>query len=59
MGREWSGRQGLADVSFYIQNGQTTRSYSMENNMQYPVINHHEKEYEKEYISYVHNYIYN
>ena len=31
----------------------------MENNMQYPVINHHEKEYEKEYISYVHNYIYN
>ena len=27
LGEGWSGRLGLADVSFYIQDGQTTRSY--------------------------------
>ena len=27
--------------------------YSMENSIQYPVTNHHEKAYEKEYIMYI------
>ena len=27
LGEGWSGRLGLADVSFYIQNGKTTRCY--------------------------------
>ena len=38
-------------ANYYIQNGQTTRSYySTGNYIQYPVISHNGKEYERERI---------
>ena len=48
------GGLGLADASYYIENGQPTKSYciaySTGNYTQYPVINHNGKEYEKECV---------
>ena len=37
----WSGRLGLADISFYIYNESTTRSYCI----QYSMINHNGKKF--------------
>ena len=43
------GNLGLADANYFTQDGKTTGSYrSTGNYHQYPVINHNEKEYEKE-----------
>ena len=39
-----------ADAKYYIENGYTTRSYCIQNCIQYPGINHSGKEYEKECI---------
>ena len=45
VGGKWSGRLRSADVSFYIQNGQTTRSCSRE---LYPI------SYDKSMEKYIH-----
>ena len=48
-GLGWSGRVGLADANYYIQNGQMTRSYwySTEKFIQYLIVNHNGKECKK------------
>ena len=46
---------GLADTNYYIQNRLTT-GYSTRNYIQYPIINHSGKEYEKIFI-YTHRYV--
>ena len=49
-GGGWSGRLELTDVSYYIQNGNKMLLYSTGHYIQYPVINHSGKEYEKKFI---------
>ena len=42
---------GLADTNYYVQNvNNKVLPYSTGNYIQYPVINHNGKEYEKEYV---------
>ena len=53
----WSGRLGLAEISSYIKkliNNNNILMYSIENYIQYLMINHNGKEYKKECI-----YMYN
>ena len=42
----WSGKLGVVDVSFYIQNGQTVRPYCIAQVTKFnPMIDHNGKEY--------------
>ena len=51
MGEGWIGSLGLADANYYIDwINNKVLLYSTGNYIQYPVINHHGKEYEKECI---------
>ena len=55
----WSGRLGLAEISSYIKkliNNNNILMYSIENYIQYLMINHNGKEYKKECI-YMYNWI--
>ena len=47
----WSGRLGLVDENYYIEwIKNKALLYTIENCIQYPMINHNEKEYSKKYI---------
>ena len=46
----WSRSLGLADVNYHIEWINKILIYSTGDYIQYPVINHSGKEYEKEYI---------
>lgn len=50
VGKEWGGRLGVADVSFYINIGEMDKQnkillYRTENYIQYPMINYIRKDY--------------
>ena len=49
---------GLADVSFHMWNGQINNKvllYNTENHIQYPMMDHNGKEYEKNYCIHMYN----
>ena len=55
MGEGWTGSLELADINYHIYSLEWIKNkvllYSTENCIQYPVINHNGKEYEKEHRS--------
>ena len=50
MREEWSERVGLADVSYYLQKGYTTRSYCIAQRTIFNILTVMEKYFEKECI---------
>ena len=52
-GEGWTWSSGLVDANYYIfkRINNKVLLYSTENYIQYPIINHNEKEYEKEYVA--------